>query len=278
LAVTVTSTNGQYVKGLAPTNFIVLIDEQPGAVVAINEEDVPVSTAILLDASASVGYRDYARRLKILREAVAKFVAASNPANEYFVIGFNKQPQLLLDWTSDPKAIVEAIGSAQTRGTTAFYDACYLGIEKLHRGRHDKRAMILISDGSDNNSHYKFRDLLELLKGSDVLLYSVKLFYDDAGASWLAMEGEKVLNELSVTSGGKTFSIAKAFSLRADATLAFQTIAYELRNQYRLTVKPPISTGKNKWRQIKVRIELPGNAPREMKHLTARARQGYYGQ
>ncbi len=87
------------------------------------------------------------------------------------MIAFNSRAQLLLDKTRDGNSVLDKLTFVQTRNNTALYDACYLGVEKVQRGAHPKRALLLISDGQDNNSRYTFKELRRLLKESDVTLY-----------------------------------------------------------------------------------------------------------
>jgi Ca-activated chloride channel homolog len=86
------------------------------------------------------------------------------------LIGFNSRAQLLLERTRDGDAVLDKLTFVQTKGQTALYDACYLGVEKVQRGAHPKRAIILISDGQDNDSRYTFSEVRKLLKESDVVL------------------------------------------------------------------------------------------------------------
>jgi Ca-activated chloride channel family protein len=278
LAVTVTDNKGSLVSGLEAVNFAVEIDNQPASVLTISDKNEPVSVGILFDSSGSMWQAFYERSLRSLKDAVSHFIRVSNQSNEYFVIGFNKQPQLLADWTKDSKTILNAIGAGQPKGLTAFNDACYLGIDKLQRARHAKRALIVISDGADSNSHYAFKDLLELLKGSDVLVYSFNIFSERGAGSSPGIEDQGNLNQLSEVSGGLAFSKIPGRRLNPSDTLSpFQAIAQELRSQYKLLVYPGSISDGRKWRKIRVTImPRPGDASRETKHLAARTRQGIY--
>jgi len=275
--VTVANKKGEYFHGLTPANFKIQLDKVPATVVSASDKDAPTSIAILFDASASVGDPGYQGKRKALIEGLEKFIETSNAANEYFVMGFNKQPQLLLDWSGDSKKIIDVIASVEAQGNTAFFDACYLGIEKLQRSRYEKRAMIIISDGLDNSSHYSFNELRESLKDSDVLVYSVNLSSDNSSGTLLGLEGQSILNEISEASGGMTFYKKENARLKAgDAEAVFRLIAGELRSQYSVVVMPPRFTAGKKWHKVKVRIESPANASRENRSLTARTRLGYF--
>jgi Ca-activated chloride channel family protein len=216
----------------------------------------------------------------VLREAIRHFLGSSNQANDYFLIGFNSKPQLLADWTSEPAKIIDAIYGLRVYGNTALYDACYVGVDKLRGGRHSKRALILISDGLDNLSHYTFNELRDLLRETNVLLYSIN-FQRDLGQGMLAEDGGSILAELSSTSGGKSFSdmsdIDGAPLKPKHANEILEMIAIELRNQYTLFIVPNETPAAKKWHKIKVKVNVPRAAPPGMKGLSVRTRDGFYG-
>ncbi len=280
LTVTVSSDNGSFLGGLDQDRFTVLVDKVPAKIVSFSNRDEPVSIGILIDVSGSMDNPRYgaSTKLKILREALSRFLELSSKSNEYFVLGFNYRPQLLLDWTSDPKAVIDKFAAMPPKGNTAFYDASYVGIDKVMHGRHAKRAIILISDGLDNESHYTLKELRELIRESNVLVYSVNVL--DAGASSgssLGMEGQMILNEISFISGGMTFYQNEVVRVQpAEIRAIFESIAVALRTQYTIGVLPGNVSGDKKWHKIKVEITLPADAPREMKHLSVRTREGYY--
>lgn len=264
LTVTVTDTYGRYVSGLSKNAFAILDEKQPQEITYFSDDDAPVSVGILFDVSGSMS----GDKVKKARDALAKFIQTSHNSDEYFLIGFNSRAQLLIDKTRDGDAVLDKLTFVQTRGNTALYDACYLGVEKVQRGTHPKRALLLISDGQDNNSRYTFDNLRRLLKESDVVLYGVGILSGGDASSSLGMEGQGILDELSNVSGGK------AFFPRSDAEMddIFEQIALELRHQYSIGYKPNNFTGDGKWRKIKVKVTPPRGPPR----LFVRSKEGYY--
>lgn len=278
--VTVNDKTGGFVVGLKPSDFEVSIDKKLARIVSVSQADLPVSVGILLDSSGSVGRgsdKQTARNFYILREAVRHFLESSNQANDYFLMGFNIKPQLMADWTSDPLTIIDKFDHLRVNGNTALYDACYLAVDKLHEGSHPKHALVLISDGQDNFSDYSFNQLRDLLRETNVLLYSIYFPSSTDLGSGLGMEGSAILKELSFLSGGKLFSNKDGAALRLrDANAVFQIIATELRNQYTLSIIPAEPMASKKWHKIKVKVNLPAGAPREMKGLSVRYREGFY--
>jgi len=262
--VTVTDTYGRFVSGLGKNAFTVFDEKKPQEITYFSDDDSPVSVGVLFDVSGSMS-GDKVRRA---RDALSKFVQTSHNSDEYFLIGFNARAQLLLDKTRDGNAVLDKMTFVQTRGNTALYDACYLGVEKVQRGAHPKRALLLISDGQDNNSRYTFNELRRLLKESDVVLYGIGILGGGDAGSSLGMEGQGIMDELAGVSGGK------AFFPRSPAEMddIFEQIALELRHQYSIGYKPTNFSDDGKWHKVKVKVTPPRGLPR----LFVRTKEGYY--
>jgi len=264
LTVTVTDAYGRYVTGLNKNAFTVLDDKVPQEITFFSDEDAPVSVGVVFDVSGSMG----GDKIQHARDALKRFIETSDERDEYFLIGFNTRAQLLLDRTRDGDALLNKLTFVQTRGQTALYDACYLGVEKVGRGVHPKRAVLLISDGQDNSSRYTFNELRRLLKESDVTIYSVGILSgSDAGSSF-GVEGQAILTELSSVSGGKAFFP----NTSAEMDDVFARIAIELRHQYSIGYKPSNFIGDGKFHRLKIKVTPPRGLPR----LSVRSKDGYY--
>ncbi len=276
LTVTVTSSK-RLVTELNLENFQVWVDKDPAKIVRLSNQEVPVSLGILFDVSASMGTLRTTKKLgelSLIQRALAKFFEHSNPANDYFLVGFNVKPQLLVDWTSDTASIMDNLGVVKPKGNTALFDACYVAMEKLQRGRHSKRVLLLITHGQDNTSRFSFHEVKELLKETGILLYAIHLQSSEAAGSALGMEDEGVLYELTTTSGGFLY-IGKIFRRQRDAEEIFETIANELRNQFSLEIESRGVASKKKWHKIKVKLTST-SGDSAIKNLTLRTRAGYY--
>ena len=149
-------------------------------------------------------------------------------------------------------------GRSRTRSFYAF----------SQRGVHPKRALLLISDGQDNNSRYTFTELRKLLKESDVTLYGIGILSGSDAGSSMGMEGQGTLDELANVSGGKAFFPRSA----AEMDDIFEQIALELRHQYSIGYRPPNFVSNGKWHRIKVKVTPPRGLPR----LFVRSKEGYY--
>jgi Ca-activated chloride channel family protein len=262
--VTVTDIYGRFVSGLGKNAFSIFEDKTPQEISFFSDEDAPVSVGILFDVSGSMS-GDKVRRA---RDALSHFVQTSHDRDEYFLIGFNSRAQLLMDRTRDGNAVLDKLTFVQTKNNTALYDACYLGVERVQRGTHPKRALLLISDGQDNNSRYTFNELRRVLKESDVVLYAIGILGGSDAGSSLGMEGQGIMDELASVSGGKAFYPHSA----AEMDDIFEQIALELRHQYSIGYRPPNFVSNGKWHRIKVKVAPPRGLPR----LFVRSKEGYF--
>jgi Ca-activated chloride channel family protein len=262
--VTVTDIYGRFVSGLGKNAFSITDDKNPQEITFFSDEDSPVSVGILFDVSGSMG-GDKVRRA---RDALSHFVQTSHDRDEYFLIGFNSRAQLLMDRTRDGQAVLDKLTFVQTKNNTALYDACYLGVERVQRGTHPKRALLLISDGQDNNSRYTFNELRRVLKESDVVLYAIGILGGSDAGSSLGMEGQGIMDDLAGVSGGKAFYPRSA----AEMDDIFEQIALELRHQYSIGYRPPNFVSDGKWHRIKVKVAPPRGLPR----LFVRSKEGYF--
>jgi Ca-activated chloride channel family protein len=258
----VQDVNGRFVSGLEKNAFTIYDNKEPQEITFFSDEDAPVSVGVIFDVSGSMS----GDKIKRARQALSRFIETSHDSDEYFLIGFNSRAQLLLDKTRDGNAVLDKLTFVQPRSNTALYDACYLGLEKVARGTHPKRALLLISDGQDNDSRYTLSDVRRLLKESDIVVYSVGIV--DGTGSTLDMSGQAILDELSSLSGGKAFFPRTS----AEMDEIFERIALELRHQYSIGYRPTNFTGDGKWHKIKVKVKEPRGLPR----LFPRAKDGYY--
>ncbi|PYS50759.1 MAG: VWA domain-containing protein [Acidobacteria bacterium] len=262
--VTVTDSYGRYVSGLDKKAFKIFDDKEEQEIQYFSDDDAPVSVGIIFDVSGSMG----GEKIRKAREALSRFIQTSHDSDEYFLIAFNSRAQLLLDKTRDGDAVLNKLTFVDTKGNTALYDACYLGVEKVTRGAHQKRALLLISDGQDNNSRYTFNNVRRMLKESDVVVYSIGILGGNDPGSSLGMEGQSILDELSAVSGGKAFFP----NTGAEMDELFERIALELRHQYSIGYKPKDFKPDGRWHKLKVKVTPPRGLPR----LFARSRDGYY--
>ena len=264
LTLTVTDLYGRYVSGLTKEAFTVQDDGKEQEITFFSDADAPASVGILFDVSGSMSGDKIAKA----RNALARFINTSHPSDEYFLIAFNRRAQLLLDRTRDGDAVLQKLMLVEPKQNTALYDAVYLGLERVSRGTHQKKALLIISDGQDNASRYNYGEVKRLMKESDIVTYAVGILSGGDSSSQLGLLGQSFLDELTSVTGGRSFYP------NSDPELdeIFERIAIELRHQYSIGYTPPNFKPDGKWHKVKVKVK----PPRGISRLTVRSREGYY--
>lgn len=261
LQVTVTDAYGRFIKGLRPHHFSIYDNNVRQQIAFFSNEDLPLSLGIIYDTSGSMR--------GIMRDALKalhQFMETSNQDDEFFLIGFNSRPELLEDFTRQADRIVSSLALAQPKGRTALYDAAYMGLEKVRRGNHSKRALLIISDGQDNNSVYNYRQLRRRVKESEVLVYAIGIL-DTNDEIGLQTHGFEVLGEITQMTGGRVFYPRNGPEL---ANVCAH-IASELRRQYSLGFYPQGLASDNQWHKLKIKVQRPQG----ISYVKVRAREGY---
>ena len=263
LNVTVTDANSRHVEGLEKTAFAVYDNHARQEITFFGDADEPVSVAIVFDVSGSMSENKIARA----KEALRLFIQTSHVDDEFYLITFNSEASLVLEKSRDADAVANKLTYIQPHGNTALYDAVLLGLEKVMRGTYPRHALLIISDGEDNDSRYSFNEIRQRLRESDALIYAVGInesFIPHKGV----VDGRVVLNELASATGGKAFSP----NTNSDMSDAFERIALELRHQYSIGYRPENPVADAKWHRLKVKVTTPSGFPR----VFVRSREGYY--
>jgi Ca-activated chloride channel family protein len=261
--VSVTDKQFRQISGLNKYHFEIFEDKVRQEIEFFSDEDRPASVGIIFDLSGSMN-----NKMSRAREAIKAFIDTCHNQDDFFLVGFNERASLLAE-ISDGRSVLDRLAMAEPRGQTALYDAAYLGVEKVKEGRHDKRALLIVSDGQDNASRYNYGELRKLLKEADVQVYCIGILEEGADAgSVLDRQGQLILEELARTTGGMAFFPSSYGELEDSVT----RIALTLRHQYSIGYVPFNEQRDGKWRKIKVRI----NAPKGLPSLVVRAKEGYY--
>lgn len=265
LTVTVTDREGRTIEGLSATDLEIYEDKVKQQIEYYRTEDSPISVGVIFDLSGSMQ-----RKLDAARQALKSFVETSHADDEFFLIGFNQRANLLAEYC-DNEGLSDRLNLINAQGNTALYDAIYLGVEKLLQGRHQRRALLIISDGQDNASRYSVGQLRQRLKETDVQLYCIGIERSGTigkGERREEQRGHMILDDITRLTGGKAFFITSASQLEE----AMSRIALELRQQYGLAYTPTNQKRDGRWRKIQVRV----NRPDGLKSLIVRAREGYF--
>ena len=262
LPVTVTDELNHPIMGLRQQNFAIYDENEQQQIRYFSADDGPISIGLILDLSKSM-----TNKVDTERAAVAQFFQNANPQDDYFVIAVSARPKLIAESTRSIDAIESDIGMETPDGNTALLDAIYLGVAKMRSAQYQRKALLIISDGGDNNSRYKLREIKSILKEGDVQVYALGLFDTALFKTFEEFMGKKWLEEITNSTGGRTVTVDNLNKLPEVAA----EVSWELRNQYTLGYKPKNIGETSKWRKIKVRVISPPGASR----LQAFYKKGY---
>jgi Ca-activated chloride channel homolog len=252
--ITVSDPYGRFVTGLTQENFEIFDNKVKQEIAIFTDEDAPITLGIIYDVSGSMNNltsRSFA--------ALKRFFHTSHQDDEYFVVAFNNKPQLVQDFTTSPSEILNRTVFVQAKGSTALYDAVYLATEKAKQGRHPKKALLILSDGEENNSRYSGRELGTLLKESDVQIYAIGISELFAGAG--------VLRQIAGWTGGRAYF---PFDGKEVGDI-YTRMALLLRHQYVIGFYPTDTSSQTKWHEVKVKI----TAPKGLGRLSLSYKPGY---
>src|SRR5260370_533158 len=208
--VTVTDPYNRLVTGLEPDNFRIFEDNIEQEVVNFSSEDIPISIGVILDLSGSM-----ANKLDKAKQAAYQFFKAANPQDEFFLVGFSEHAELLSPFTGNVEDLQGRLLSAPAKGRTALLDAIYLGLSQMRGAQNGKRALLIISDGGDNNSRYNEKDIKRLVREADTQLYSIGIFdpFEYRTRTPEELNGPSLLNEMTELTGGGALTADNANDL-----------------------------------------------------------------
>ncbi len=262
LLFTVTDKKGRFVTDLTKDDFEVLERKKKQSIMEFTAlSDLPLRLAILIDTSNSI--RD---RFRFQQEAAIEFInSVIRPeVDKAMVVSFDTGVGLVADLTGDPEELSDAIRSLRPGGGTALYDAIvYACRDKLMQDKplHKfRRALVILSDGEDNQSRYSRDQALEMAHRADAVLYTIS-----TNISRVQTSGDKVLRYFAEETGGLVFFPFKV----EDLTQSFENIANELRHQYNILYRPEPLNADGLYHPVRIRVK-------NHKKLIVRARKGYY--
>ena len=263
LVFTVTDKRGHFVKDLKQNDFKVLDDKKPPTQVVNfgSETNLPLRVGLLVDASNSI--RD---RFRFEQDAAIEFLnqIVRPKFDSAFVIGFDTTAEVTQDFTDSAERLARGVRMLRPGGGTALYDAVYFACrDKLMKSNETvatRRAIILLTDGEDNQSRVTREEAIEMAQRAEVVIYPIS-----TNVSGVKLKGDKVLERMADATGGRAFFPFKI----EDVANAFSEIQDELRSQYLLAYKPADFQPDGSYRSIDIVAE-------NHKNLKVRARKGYY--
>jgi Ca-activated chloride channel homolog len=258
--VTVTDTKGRLVKGLSKDDFRIVEDGQQQEIQFVRPEDIPATVGLLIDNSGSMRRK----RSDVIAAALA-FAESSNPQDEIFIVNFNERvfmglPAGLL-FTSDINQLRAALANTRAEGKTALYDAVEAGLKHLEMGTHQRKTLVVLSDGGDNASGQNETGVFAMAAASNATIYTIAV--DDPEDK---DQNPKLLEDLARLTGGEAYR-PKAVDELPDV---WRKIAGGIRSQYTIGYVSKNRTRDGAFRAVKV-IAIG----KDGKPLHVRARKGY---
>ena len=259
---TVTDKHGHFIKDLKKDDVRVMDDHKPPSSVVQfrSETDLPLRVGLLIDASNSI--RD---RFRFEQEAAMYFLAqiVRPKSDQAFVLGFDTTAEITQDFTDNTENLAHGVRMLRPGGGTAMYDALYYACrDKLMKASGTgpvRRAIILVSDGEDNQSRVTMGETIEMAQRAEVIIYAIS-----TNISNIKMRGDKVMEKMAEATGGRAFFPFKI----EDVSNAFAEIQDELRSQYAVAYKPADFQADGRYRSIDITADN--------KKYHVRARKGYY--
>jgi VWFA-related protein len=259
----VTDRNDSSVTGLERAQFRLWEDKTEQAITHFAAEDAPVSVVFAFDVSGSMG-----RKLRLARVAVEEFLKNAGPNDEFALVAFNTEPQLLQGLTSNLDDIRGRMMLLEAKGRTALLDAVMLSMDEMKHARNRRKVVLIVSDGGDNSSRSTVREVKARVREGDVQVYSIGI-EDPAwfrGPSVDQLQGAALLSSLASQTGGRLYEIDNA----SDLPDAAAKIGTALRNQYVLGYVPAAQKHDGKYHRIQVKVVQSQGHP-----LRAWFRAGY---
>lgn len=258
--VTVLDQAGRNVTGLDQDNFRV-IDGQPRPIASFTKDDQPVSVGIVFDCSGSM--RD---KFLVARDAPSQLYKHLNEGDESFLITVADDATLRQGLTANLEEIQNMLTFTSPHGATSLIDGVYIGLTELKKAHHARRALVVVSDGGDNNSRYTLKQLVKVAMESDAQIFTIGLHNNPRSSEEL--HGPELLEDLASASGGIGYTLSDLSRL----SVVMGQIGVSLHNEYVLGYYPPQDALGGKYRKIKVQLLLPQGLPQ----LRIFARTGYY--
>jgi Ca-activated chloride channel family protein len=266
IPVTVTDNLNRFVLGLQKQDFHLYEDGVEQNVAHFSGEDAPLSVGVLFDESGSMDYK-----LRTSREAAVQFLNTFNKEDEVFLVEFADAAKVSIGFTPQIEEVQGLLKNAQAGGLTAMLDAINTGLLEMKKAKNSRKALVIVSDGGDNRSHYTAAQIESLVRAADVQIYAMGVFepYFSFGKTPEEISGPRLLSEIATQTGGRAFAAA----LPGDLPSVANRIGVELRNQYVLDYYPSNKARDGKYRKVEVKISQP---PGLSSPLKVHWRLGYY--
>jgi len=252
------------VRGLTRDYFRLFQDKVQQDIAYFSEEEAPLSLAIVFDTSGSMR-----KKISGAYQALRAILATSNPGDQFCLITFASQAELAVPWVSDEAFIEKNAGIAEPNGRTSLLDAVHLALAQTKLAQNPRRAVLILSDGGDNHSRYREREIAGALEEADVQMYAVDMEESPylTPRSDEELEGPSLLERLCERAGGRYFHAQNSRELASVA----DRISKELRSIYVLGFVPPNRADDGRFHYVQLKLDRPAGGPR----LSVYWRHGY---
>ena len=258
---TVMDKRGRFISDLNKDDFEVIESKKSQAVQEFTaESDLPLRLGILIDTSNSIR-----ERFRFEQDAAVEFLKTVMRSNldKAMLVSFDTKAELVTDLLDNPDRLEDGIRRLRPGGGTALYDAIFYACRDklaMDQPKHKfRRAIVMVSDGEDNQSEVTKAQAIEMAQRAEVIIYAIST--DDSG---LVLRGDRVLEQLAEATGGRAFF---PFKMK-DITHSFAAIEDELRSQYVVSYKPADFDADGRYRSIEISSLK--------KDTQVRARKGYF--
>lgn len=261
----VTDPLNRFVLGLQKQDFHLFEDGTEQAITHLSGEDAPLSLGLVFDTSGSMG-----DKLRNSRQAALRFLTTMNAQDEAFLIEVSDRAELAVGFTSQTEEIHNSLTAVQPGGRTALLDAAEMALRQMKKAKNPRKAILIISDGGDNNSRYSAAEIESLVREAEVQVYAMGIFEPTLFPSLTKEEvsGPRLLSEIAEQTGGRAFTASDPSDLPNVAV----RIGIELRNQYVLAYSPKNQNKDGKYHRVEVRVDKPAG----VSDLKVHSRLGYY--
>jgi VWFA-related protein len=248
IPVSVNSPLNQPVAGLEKQNFKLYDDKVEQTISTFSMENEPIAMGLVFDTSTSMG-----NLLRESRMAANEFLRTAETEDEFCLVEFDSAPRLAVPLTRDAAKIQHELLFSKAKGSTALLDAIYLALHEVKKSQRQRRALVVITDGEDNNSRYTYSEVRDVLRESDVLIYAIGI--------------PGLMSQFTEQTGGRLYPIVGGHF--ADIAAKIGT---DLRNRYLLGYSPTNSKRDGLYHKVEVKV----NPPKGLPPLKVHWRQGYY--
>jgi VWFA-related protein len=248
----VTDPNDHPILDLHKEDFRLFEDAVEQKIESFSIDQAPVSLGIVFDASGSMR-----NKIDESFSAVDQFLKASLPGDEFFLVQFSDVPELRVPFTSDAADIMASLNMVRPQGWTALFDAICVAVNQMKLAKNSRRALLILSDGGDNDSRYSGSEVINLLREADVRVYAVGLF-----------DNARYLKKAAEETGGAMVAVHNMKDLPA----AIDQLSTLLRSQYMLGYYPVQAQNDGKFHKVKVLLTQAAGSLK----LHTSWRHGYY--